>query len=887
VDSPIPQRVLVFDRTSQNRAKTALLVTVAILLTVPFIGAIGWGAYAVLGRLTTYTAPLDADYRSYFDRQREMMTTLGQMDEQEWAKFDAEFKRLYQAEQSREISAAKFQREILRLVNPEKAAKMDQQELDSGKTRTLFSVIIALAVAAILAILFQSIVSSPGSKALALCGARPAGPDEAETKRSLENLAAAAGLPPPKLYVIESSGPNAFATGMDPERSTVAVTSGLLALLDREEIEGVLAHELSHIGNRDTRLDTTVFAITLLLRLPMLLWKSGGTGRKEEAASATEAVAGRVHFRIWNWVVLPAYVYIFFVAPFLALLIRAAISRSREFLADADAALLTGQPEGLLRALAKIAGAGSLVEGSNPLVSHLYFASPSAAGGGLGIFSGNLLASHPPVRERMTRLVELGATAPPSVIDQAVKAGETWGAAHPARVSLMMTEKPPDDELTVLANADTRSRVYRVLGSVPVALYERDDPSATVIAQVKPGALLVGFEYHSKMRQVVVASTQSFGYIPRAARLEPLDMHPDEAFNASREPDPPLQPPPQPAPLAVGAVAATASVRVSPQRAPLVAPPPAAQAAPAAPEAAAPASSAVDSVAEAARSAQPVPESAPAARPPAVDSVAEATQSVAATTPPAPPEPAVAQAAPVAQPVPGPAPAAPAAESVADLTPVAQAAPESAPAAPTPAAESVAEETQPPVATTPPAPPEPAVPHAAPVAQPAPEPAPAEPAPAADSVAEATRPEPAVAEVTRIARPVSEPAPAPVAEATQSPDATTLPSQEPAAGEVTPPAPTPAADSAAEATQHPAATTPPAPPEPAVAEVASVAQPVAESTPPAPLPAASEPQPPAIPAANGHSGLTPGQTLAAALLGILGVGAVLVGVVLLLRALSG
>jgi heat shock protein HtpX len=590
VDSPVPQRVLVYDRISQNRAKITLLVTFAILLLLPLFGLIGLSAYNLLGRLGRYTAPFQAGYQGTASRQMELITKLGEMEEWQLEELSAKYEHLRRAEQRGEISREALRREVTRLLDPEQVKRLEEQERESEKNRILPTLAIVIGVAVCLGIVFRGIVSSPASKALAFCGARPAGPAEIETKRLLENLAIGAGLPPPKLYVINADAPNAFAAGMDPEHSTVAVTTGLLALLDRQEMEGVLAHELSHIGNRDTRLNTTVFAITLLLRLPMLLWQAGGQGRRGRRQPATEVEHGPRFFGIYRWVGLPAYLYIFFVAPFLALLIRAAISRSRESLADADAALLTRYPEGLLRALAKIAGANLLVEGSNPLVSHFYFASPSAAGAVLGIFSGNLLATHPPIRERVTRMVELGAVVPPSVVEAAVKEGEAWGIAHPPRVSLMMVDKPADDELTVLANADSRQRVYRVLGSVPVAVYERDDPTASVVTRLPPGALLVVFDYGNKMRQVLTAN-QTFGYIPRAAKLERVDMHPNEVFDSAIQAKTQSPPAPQPTaqsqaqqpavewrPIALAAVAgaaATPAVQPSPEQAAVAAPLPA------------------------------------------------------------------------------------------------------------------------------------------------------------------------------------------------------------------------------------------------------------------------------------------------------------------------
>jgi heat shock protein HtpX len=171
-------------------------------------------------------------------------------------------------------------------------------------------------------------------------GAQPAGESEAEAKRILENLAIGAGLPTPMLYVIESSVPNAFAAGMDPRHAVVAITGGALRLFgDKRELEGVLAHEMSHIGNHDIRLNTKVAAIALFLRIPYLMF------RRELASNNWPYGRSQRGLGLWELALSPIGIYILFVAPIPATLIRAAVSREREFLADADAALLPRSSE--------------------------------------------------------------------------------------------------------------------------------------------------------------------------------------------------------------------------------------------------------------------------------------------------------------------------------------------------------------------------------------------------------------------------------------------------------------------------------------------------------------------------------------------------------------
>jgi heat shock protein HtpX len=345
-----------------------------------------------------------------------------------------------------------------------------------------------------------------------------------EAKRLLENLAIGAGLPTPRLYVIDTAALNAFAAGVDPRRSVVAVTSGILGLLDRRELEGVLAHELSHIGNRDTRLNTIVASIALFLRLPHLLRQQGRRRRNQ----AGDSPIYYPRFRMYRWALSPVYIYIFIIAPVLAAAIRAAISRSREFLADADAALLTRYPEGLIRALSKIRGAGSVVSGSNPAVSHLYFADPSAAGSGLGLLTGNLLATHPPIDQRINRLVEFNGGAPVSVVENAIRAGREFTRDHPTIEGHNLLDNVTKDELSVITMGSPMGRVFQVVGAKEsVPLYDRADFGSPVIARVSSGDLLIVFDDPGRFRQVI-NHNQTFGYIPLSVKLRRVDMMPAE-----------------------------------------------------------------------------------------------------------------------------------------------------------------------------------------------------------------------------------------------------------------------------------------------------------------------------------------------------------------------
>ena len=231
--------------------------------------------------------------------------------------------------------------------------------------------------------------------ALSMNGARPV------TRKShfdlwnlTENLAITAGLPMPKLYIIEDPAPNAFATGRDEKHAVVAVTTGLLNMLDKNELEGVLAHELAHIKNKDMLLMTITVVllgfITILADIFMRMAFFGGLRGNDRGgnAGAIIAIAGLV-FAI--------------LAPISAQLIHLAISRKREFLADASGALLTRYPEGLASALEKIGGYKQPMKRANNATAHLFISNPfgsNAAGKHLA----KLFSTHPPIEERVKAL---------------------------------------------------------------------------------------------------------------------------------------------------------------------------------------------------------------------------------------------------------------------------------------------------------------------------------------------------------------------------------------------------------------------------------------------------------------------------------------------------
>jgi heat shock protein HtpX len=215
----------------------------------------------------------------------------------------------------------------------------------------------------------------------------------------VEGLAIAAGVPTPKCYVIDDTAPNAFATGRNPEHSVVVVTTGLLQKMDRLELEGVIAHEMSHIKNYDILLQTlTVVMVGVVALLSDWLLRSfwwGGARRRGSGRGRGSGAAGLV-------VVLGLVLAV--LSPLIAQLIRLAVSRRREFLADASGAMLTRYPLGLASALRKIAADKEPLEAANKATAHLYIVNPLKDIGGA---VNRLFSTHPPIEERIAALEKM------------------------------------------------------------------------------------------------------------------------------------------------------------------------------------------------------------------------------------------------------------------------------------------------------------------------------------------------------------------------------------------------------------------------------------------------------------------------------------------------
>lgn len=210
----------------------------------------------------------------------------------------------------------------------------------------------------------------------------------------VENLCITAGLPMPKIYIMEEEAMNAFATGRDPDHAVICVTRGLINKLDKLEIEGVLAHELSHIGNRDILLSTVLVVLVGFVTLLTDFFRRwvwfGGKGRDDRGGGQAQGI------------LMIVALILSILAPIAAVLIQLAVSRKREFLADADGALLTRYPEGLASALKKISTDDMPLRAANHATAHLYIKNPFRKKGVMN----KMFSTHPPIEERIAALLK-------------------------------------------------------------------------------------------------------------------------------------------------------------------------------------------------------------------------------------------------------------------------------------------------------------------------------------------------------------------------------------------------------------------------------------------------------------------------------------------------
>ncbi len=260
------------------------------------------------------------------------------------------------------------------------------------------NIYVAVGFALIAAIIYSLIAYYSGSDMLlSLSGAKPVTKkDNPYLVNTVEGLAIAAGVPAPKAYIIKDSALNAFATGRDPEHSAIAVTSGLLEKMNRQELEGVLAHEMSHIKNYDIRVSMiAAIMVGIIVLLSDILLRSflwGGGNRDREGGQGTI-------------IIIVIGIVLAILAPLIAQLIKLAVSRKREYAADAGGAILTRYPQGLANALKKIQNdPDPLVDTANRATAHLYISTPFRKKKGFWV---NLFSTHPPLEERIRRLEQM------------------------------------------------------------------------------------------------------------------------------------------------------------------------------------------------------------------------------------------------------------------------------------------------------------------------------------------------------------------------------------------------------------------------------------------------------------------------------------------------
>lgn len=253
-------------------------------------------------------------------------------------------------------------------------------------------ILLPIAVIAAVAMTFVSFYQSD-KIVLATMRARPADKTEfPHYVNSVESMALAAGLPVPAIYVVDDPSPNAFATGRDPQHAVVCATTGLISIMNRQELEGVVAHEMSHIKNYDIRFMMLVAVMVgAIAMMADWFWWSGRLGmmRSRDDRNSGQAQA------IWLFVGFALAI----LAPISAVLIQAAISRKREYLADASGAMLTRYPEGLANALQKLEANTQPMISANKATAHLFITNPLK-----GRSLANLFSTHPPIEDRIERL---------------------------------------------------------------------------------------------------------------------------------------------------------------------------------------------------------------------------------------------------------------------------------------------------------------------------------------------------------------------------------------------------------------------------------------------------------------------------------------------------
>jgi len=350
---------------------------------------------------------------------------------------------------------------------------------------------------------------------------------------TVENLCLGAGLPVPALYVIDSPAANAFSTGLNPNESSLAVTTGLLQLLERRELEGVLAHELVQIGNYDTRLATVLAAAVVFLRLPFttvvaffrfffrIHWAAGWFMLLYLGLPAIVGIPASLALSVAliredpaaGWALLAASSVPFYslvIAPVVAEFIRSSVIRRRLYLADADAVLLARGAEPLAVALTKMDAAGSRGLNAARASAHLWTVDPLRD----AVWLDRVWpACHPPVRERVALLAGMGAGIPQSVLEAAHSAGEQFRQRG---------EELPADEPAGAPEPPVEPAAFR-LTAMTTPVFERPDASSPIVEKLPAGALITVSETIGRFL-AVITQEERFGYIADTAPRDPVPV---------------------------------------------------------------------------------------------------------------------------------------------------------------------------------------------------------------------------------------------------------------------------------------------------------------------------------------------------------------------------
>jgi heat shock protein HtpX len=391
---------------------------------------------------------------------------------------------------------------------------------------------------------------------LRLSGARPLGEGEQpELRRSVENLCIGSGLPAPGLYLVESSAANAFSTGLSPENSSLVVTTGLLDLLDRRELEGVLAHELVQIGNYDTRVSTILAAGVAFLRVPFtavvgvmrflfrLHWAVGWFVLLYLGLPVLVSIplAFALGFTVVDedpeqaavlWVTMSIPLYSLAVAPLLAEFIRAGVSRQSQFLADADAVLLGRSAEPLAIALVKMHAAGMSGLDAARSSAHLWTVDPLPE---QPLWERFWPDYHPPVEERVELLARMGAGIAGSDLERAATAGTEFRAESSEVVpqSLHRYGVSQVAEVAPVLQEQRAPVAYR-LSAPDTTVWQRADVHSSEVARLAAGSLVAIHGEEGRFLHVITPNDQ-FGYIEASAPMTPVDPPRDDTANERQD----------------------------------------------------------------------------------------------------------------------------------------------------------------------------------------------------------------------------------------------------------------------------------------------------------------------------------------------------------------